>query len=435
MPLRRYLAVLALLAVTGICVRAQAQAGGNTASATAAAAGGGIRLGDALVLHLGLGIETGWDSNVFFQPDTATSPATNAFYLRLNPSFDLTNRPRQGTRAFQLDFHGGLGYVEYLSNRDVTADNRQFNVDAGVLANFFATGPYNFALFDNYVRTTMPPYTATTENFNRDSNQLGLRINLSPGGGRLTLTIGYLFGLDYFENAALSDFDLLSHQFDLRGTWRFLPKTALYISASEVVNLYQHPGASNHPDSYPLHVEAGIQGLITAKLTVNAWVGYANGFYQWSAATAATVGTPNPNTAVGGVSLAWKPTMLSTGTIGYQHDFQNSLLGAYYDEDMVYLSWTQLIWRFTGFIRAQYTNMRFKGVQAVQATTDGTDNNLMLNVRVDYPFKDWLIGSVGYDFYLNRSDRMLAVGTGTSPATVPVDYTKNVVYLRISFQY
>jgi len=30
---------------------------------------------------------------------------------------------------------------------------------------------------------------------------------------------------------------------------------------------------------------------------------------------------------------------------------------------------------------------------------------------------------------------MLAVDTGTSPATVPVDYTKNVVYLRISFQY
>jgi hypothetical protein len=59
----------------------------------------------------------------------------------------------------------------------------------------------------------------------------------------------------------------------------------------------------------------------------------------------------------------------------------------------------------------------------------------MLNVRVDYPFRDWLIGSVGYDFYLNRSDRMLAVGAGTMPATTPVDYTKNVVYLRISFQY
>lgn len=427
MRLRRYLAILTLLAVSSIGGRARAQA--------AAGGTGGIRLGDALVLHLGMGIETGWDSNVFFEPDTATNPATNAFYLRLNPNFDLTNRPRQGTRAFQLDFHGGLSYVEYLSNRDVTADNRQFNVDAGVLASFFATGPYNFSLFDNYVRSTMPPYTATTENFNRDSNQVGFRVNLSPGGGRLTISIGYLFGIDYFENLALQDFNLMYHQFDLRGTWRFLPKTALYIAANEVLNIYQQPGVSNHPNSYPLHVEAGIQGLITVKLTVNAWVGYGNGFYQWSAATAATVGTPNPNTAVGGLSLTWKPTMLSTGTIGYQHDFQNSLLGAYYDEDLAYLSWTQLVWRFTGFIRAQYTNMRFQGVQAIQATTNGTDNNFMLNVRVDYPFKDWLIGSVGYDLFLNRSNRMLTAGTPTMPVAVPVDYTKNVVYLRISFQY
>ena len=58
--------------------------------------------------------------------------------------------------------------------------------------------------------------------------------------------------------------------------------------------------------------------------------------------------------------------MLSTGTVGYQHDFQNSLLGAYYDEDMAYVSWTQLVWRFTGFLRVQYTNMRFKGVQMIQ---------------------------------------------------------------------
>jgi hypothetical protein len=281
----------------------------------------------------------------------------------------------------------------------------------------------------------MPPYTATTQNFNRDTNQVGTRVNLSPGGGRLTFNIGYVFGIDYFENGQLTDFDLQSHRFDLRASWRFLPKTALYVAASEIVNLYVHPGVDNHPDSYPLRVEAGIQGLITAKLTVNGWIGYANGFYQWPASTPMTVGTPNPNTPIGGVSLTWKPTLLSTGSIGYVHDFQNSLLGAYYDEDLVYLTWTQLIWRFTGFIRAQYTNMRYQGVQAVQATTNGTDNNFMLDVRADYPFKEWLIGSVGYDLYLNRSNRALLGPGGTMPGSVPVDYTKNVVYVRLSFQY
>jgi hypothetical protein len=435
MRLRRYLTLLTALVLLGAAPTAHAQAGGASGSgsvATAAPSGsGGIRLGDALVLHLFLGTELGWDSNVFYQ-DSSQHP-TNAFYLRLNPGFDLTTKPRNAAPAFQLDFHGGLGYVEYLTNQKVIENHRQFNVDAGVLATFFATSPYNFVLFDNYVRTTLPPYTATSENFDRDTNEVGTRINLSPGGGRLTFNVGYLFGIDYFENQQLQDYNLQYHRFDVRASWRFFPKTALYIAASETINLYQHPGAADHPNSYPLHVDAGVQGLITPKLTVNAWVGYGNGFYQWSAAV---MSRPNPNTAIGGLALSWKPTMLSTGSIGYEHDFVNSLLGAYYDEDMAYISWTQLVWRFTGFVRFQYTNARYKGVQMIQATTDGTDNYLTLNVRADYPFKDWLIASVGYDLFFNASNRMLLTGgTGPTPGVVPVDYNRNVVYLRLTFQY
>ena len=90
-----------------------------------------------------------------------------------------------------------------------------------------------------------------------------------------------------------------------------------------------------------------------ATVAINAWVGYGNGFYA---------NGPSPNTAIGGLNLAWKPTLLSTGVIGYQHDFQNSLLGAYYDMDLAYISWQQLVWRFTGFVRLQYANERFNGV-------------------------------------------------------------------------
>jgi len=50
----------------------------------------------------------------------------------------------------------------------------------------------------------------------------------------------------------------------------------------------------------------------------------------------------SPNTAVGGVSLSWKPTLLSTGNIGYKYDFANSLLGAYFQSHQAYINWTQL---------------------------------------------------------------------------------------------
>jgi hypothetical protein len=416
---RRYLSLATIVAILLVAFSARAQ------NEEIGAHAHGIRLGDALVLHLSLGAEVDYDSNIFYE----SSHEHGAFYLRLNPSFELTTRPREGHRQVEFSAHGGLGYVEYLTSDSAIENHRQFNVDAGLLASFFNLNPYNFQLFDNYVRTTQPPYTVSSGNLDRDTNELGVRINLSPGGGRLTFYVGYLFGVDYFEPALLQSYDLQYHRFDLRASWRVLPKTAIYVQATEVINQYPTPGIGMHPNSFPFHVDAGLQGLITAKLTVNLWVGYGNGFYASG---------PNPNTAIGGVSASWKPTILSTGQLGYQHDFINSLLGSYYDEDAVYASWTQLIWRFTGFLRAQYSNLRFNGVQAVQATTDGTDNMVELNVRVDYPFKDWLFASVGYDLLLDRSNRKLTIGTPGSPMVpelVPVDYTKHVVYLRLTATY
>lgn len=422
---RRYLAfltTLALLATAGVASAQTSTYAGAPPTAISSSARG-IRLGDALVLHLGLGTEFGWDSNVFYE----SKNEANSFYMRLTPNFDLTNRPRTAHRQIEFDLHGALNYVEYLTGDATIRSHRQFNVDAGLLAAFFTMSPYNFVVFDNYIRSTQPPYLRAANNLDRDTNEVGVRANLSPGGGRLTFNVGYAFGVDFFEPQPLKDFDLLYHRFDLRASWRFLPKTAIYIAASESLLYYQHPGTYMHPNSYPFHVDAGLQGLITAKLTLNAWIGYGNGFY---------VNGPNPNTAIGGLALTWKPTMLSTGTLGYQHDFQNSLLGSYYDLDQVYLSWTQLIWRFTGFIRASYANERFKGIlpmgPSAETNVNRTDNYFTLNARVDYPFKDWLFGSVGYDLQANVSNGNLNLGVA---GVVPVDYTKHVVYLRLSVAY
>ena len=423
MRLRRYLAFLTVSVALCVGASARAQAPAVGAPANFMGSGLGFKLGGSLILHLGLSTDIIYDSNVFY----TTTNTVGSFELRLNPFFDLTNRPRQGSRMLQFDFHGGMGYVEYLNGDSAVVQHRQFNVDAGLLAAFFATSPYNFVVFDNYVRTVQPPYTITNGNFDRDTNQLGVRVNLSPGGGRLTFNVGYMFGIDYFERTPLTDYNLQTHRFDVRASWRFFPKTALYIAADETIYHYPAPGTGSHPDAYPFHVEAGIQGLVTTKLTVNLWVGYGNGFY---------VSGPSPNTAIGGAQLTWKPTLLSTGALGYQHDFQNSLLGSYYDEDTAYVTWTQMIWRFTGWVRFQYSNLRFNGVNPIiQATTNGTDNYITLNVRLDYPFKEWLIASVGDDLFYNNSNRMLTVGMAGAPGTVPVNYTRNVVYLRLTLSY
>jgi hypothetical protein len=61
----------------------------------------------------------------------------------------------------------------------------------------------------------------------------------------------------------------------------------------------------------------------------------------------------------------------------------------------------------------------------------------MFDLRVDYPFKPWLIASVGYDLQYNTSSVEFVVPNATppTPGLVPPDYTTNEVWLRISVLY
>src|SRR5262249_16420610 len=141
-------------------------------------------------------------------------------------------------------------------------------------------------------------------NLDRDTNELGVRFRLAPGGQRLITDLSYAFGLDFFEVKILQDFNVLYHKLDLRASWKFFPKTALYLDANETIYQYQNRVNFDHPNSFPFRIVLGVMGLITAKLSVNAYAGYGNGFYASG---------PSPNTGVGGLSFVWKPTILSTG--------------------------------------------------------------------------------------------------------------------------
>jgi hypothetical protein len=406
-----------------------------SAPVAARAEGPGIKLGDHLLLHLGLAAEFRYDSNVFFQTDTSTG----AFLFRLLPSVDLaTRRARGGGGKVDFRLHAGMAYSEFISERDQTARHRSVGVDAGALLTLFPDGRFNFSLFDNYVRTSQPPYSNQTYNLDRDSNQLGLRIRYSPGGRRLTLALSYTFGLDFFETPVLRPFDLYTHAIALHVAWKFFPKTSLYLAANETIHQYAHPeinsGANDflRHNSYPFHVELGVMGLITVKLTLNAWVGYGNAFF---------VEGPSANTAVGGFNLAWRPTMLSVGTIGYKFDFSNSLIGNYYDGHQVFISWTQLIWRFTAAARLAYNHLTYEGVDPTSGgdpmTLQRIDDFVAFDLRLDYPFKPWLIASAGYNLQYNHTDARLQFQEDPMAPIqfIPLGYLKNEVWLRLAVLY
>src|SRR6185312_6150961 len=91
----------------------------------------GIQVADGVLLHAGVGVEGGYDTNVFY---AETNPQGSSL-IRVMPFLDLTNATRNGAAATALtfDIRGGLQYRHYFSDAaDIQPFNNAYNPNAGV---------------------------------------------------------------------------------------------------------------------------------------------------------------------------------------------------------------------------------------------------------------------------------------------------------------
>src|SRR5262245_7147969 len=130
------------------------------AAAPARAEGPGIKLGEALVLHPGIYLGGGYDSNVFFSSGAPTDPIQGAGYLNVRPHVDLAtlSLQRGGDTPHMLDFRLHLGATFRFFPTSDTNLNTHWgaDVDSGFALSLFPFGNYSFDLFDNFVRSSVP---------------------------------------------------------------------------------------------------------------------------------------------------------------------------------------------------------------------------------------------------------------------------------------
>lgn len=415
-------------------------------ASAARAEGPGIKAGDRLVIHPGVSLGAGYDTNVFYSANTATDPAVGAFYLDVRPGIDLStlSMQRGGDTPHTLDFrfHAGLPLRFLLSSDPTLYRHYSIGADAGLLLTLFPKGAWTFDIFDNYIRTSTPPYSVVAglytgsqgQNINLDNNQAGLRLRWRPGGGRLETSLQYTNGVYYFESQALRAKSDLTNDFQLRVKWKFFPKTALYVNVGETTNTYLYKSTTTPPSAYPLRAVAGVLGLFTSKLSFEANIGYGNSFTQSNAAY------PQSHSYSSVIALAqatWKPLAMTQLNLGYRHDFGQALIGTYYDLDGAWLGLDQMIWRLTGALRLVWERRAFHG----DLTADGVvnlgtgssanrvDNIIGFHAQIDYPIRDWLSVGLGNDLAWNHSDCKLIEG---GP---PCNYLRDDVYLRLSLAY
>lgn len=400
----------------------------------------GLQLGDgSVLLHGGASVEGGYDSNVFY---TNTAPVASAI-LRVSPFVELTNTARNGEvpSGVFFDLRAMLTYREYLSsNADVTR-LRAFTPTAGVNVEHNSNGTVALAFSDTYARLQDAPYAETALQGDnspiiRNNNLALAQLRWSPGGGRLQGIFRLTNMLDWFETASLKPGNSMTNEAMVDLSWRWLPKTALYLQVRQGYIVYlNHDSAAGLVDtatkqsSLPLRAVIGIRGLITEKTSIALALGYQNAFYSSGASTGGFLGS---TTAAG--ELVILPIYSTKIAFGIHHDFQNSVVGNFFYDDGGYVTLShQAVAKLVGQLSASYDHRRYYGLPG--GLDPRIDNLIQGTALLDYYLKTWAFAGVSYILAHNQSDYAPPTGGPSTSYTDHTNYTKHQVFARVGLTY
>jgi hypothetical protein len=381
----------------------------------------GIQVSDTVLMHVGAGVEGGYDTNVFYEN---AANARGSAILRTSLFADVSNATRAGPAGkLTLNVRGGVTYRRYESDDPDVQRFQNAWMPAFGLALNAGSGVVGFGLADTFVRVEEPPYNPLQVPITRYNNQASAEVRWSPGGGRLTGTARFTNMLDFIQGS-YSYGTSMTNQLMLDGSWRWLPKTAVFINVSQgVITYLEEP--TPKVSSYPLRLTTGLRGLISEKTSVIIALGYNNGFYSSGATTNGILGSTFID-----VSATLRPTMLSRIVVGYRHGFENSLISNFYYSETAYASYVQQIAnRFAVDLSGRYVFKDYQGLYD-PATPTRQDNFFQLGLTLDYFVRNWMYAGIGYALLANEG-----TVTTTDPLAAQVDYLKQQVFVRLGITY
>lgn len=429
--------------------------------------GPGYRVGD-FEIHPGAAIEFGYDSNYMRRSaaDATSDPTTSplpSLRLRLTPSVSFSTLGAQrretapSTTQPSVDFRGGvsLTYNEFIPVTSGSSIDKQRNVGGSVdLALGILPGrPWSGQLSASFSRILTSSVEGASSSFAsqgtliRDVPRVGAEIIWTPGAGLFEWRLGYQFSSTLFESSDVSNLTNFQHQIEMRGRWRFLPRTSLIYDArfgfSSFPNAPTSASEIAKSSSHPMRALIGINGLVTPSFALMAMVGWGASFY--SAQMLPGTNTPDPapqnfDSVIGQAEAKWFLTpnpsadpaaasmTLSSISIGFLRDFYDSYLGYYFERDRGYANLSYLYGgRFLIVLDGGAGPILYPQLTALGV------NSSFSNIRVDaslfgeYRFKDSLGINATVRYNENFGDQVLTnPGTGV---TSHLDFREIEAYL------
>jgi hypothetical protein len=407
----------------------------------------GINLAEGMLLHVGAGVEAGYDSNVFYSNSSDAGGVISSDIIRVTTFGELTNSTRNGAErpSVVYDVRAGLVYRLYTSDNPEVEKYRTALMPTAGLGLSTNSGHWAFQLTDSFIRQEDPPYagisgTAAAVPITRDSNLASVQAQWSPGGGRISGTLRYDNTIDVFEQDSGFDYaSSLSNQLVLDVSWKWLPKTALFLQASQGWITYLNDTSpstqggvtadTRKASSYPLRIYVGLRGLITQKVTAMVALGYVDAFYASGTSNSGILGSTYVDAQV-----SFAPSMLNRLTLGFHQDVVNSVISNFYYETAVYGSYVQQIAGRVALDLSGRLSHRIYEDLLFDPTHSRTDNTITAGATLDYFIRNWAYVGVGYSLLANLSDYHLPPGPAGG-AGESVEYTKNQVFARLGITY
>lgn len=347
--------------------------------------------------------DVSWDDNIYLTKDGEKSSAISSTQLAAKYNNSIPNS------SFRINAGLNVGYNAYT---EAPAKNDYMN--AGV--NFGLNN--EFLKFDEkFVYTADPATSELTEREKRINNKVSLGYKTSTNK---KISLGVFAADTYDRYTEESNNALNRNRIDVGAKvyYNLSAKTSLYAGYGLGIINYENKSFYNKKnDSLNHSVVAGVEGDITAKINGKAQVSYDYRKYDKVAE-----GLKDNASLVGYLlSLNYEPSNRNSLTLSGERKMEESTYGRnrYYISTQIGVEYRQRIFtKWTASLYAAYENMGYP-----ESVDNKNRNDDLLNIKpsIEYRFKEYLFGSIWYQF----KDKLSNVDS--------VEYVANKVGVQVKF--
>jgi hypothetical protein len=413
-----------------------------SSSMAMADAGEGIQ-NEYLILHAGVDVMGGVNTNLFFQDSDEASPGAIPV-LRIQPKLSITN---QKETKVHFDLNWRIAWSQYLDSQDAILRQSGLNTLLGAGVTLNPQGSFSFRLTENFTRTNEAPNNPGADPINRVVNRVGAKLGIHPGGRVFQGYLSYHWSL-YDFSKTLESLNKMEHDLQGRFVWQFLPRTAAMLTTTYSIISYDSPfrtTAAGVPttlpnvDSTPLRIQGGLSSLLTNGLALTLLAGYGWAFYETGPST-------NQLLFTGQLAYLFGQDRKSKVSFEYDYGFRDASVGNFYTAHTLGLNYSQLLLNEAlrldagaGYVIRDY--VLINGV-VVPLSNGGTalipstiqDNLVSASASVNYNFAPWLEVAIDYGLRANMSDSNVSLISGQEDIAGR-SYIQHVLMLRFGFQY